>query len=72
MIISHSIICTNLGPEKENKTFDKKDAILSCDKIALQIPHTVQNSKQINIAKYVSKFLIYGAIMSDKCDKGQK
>ena len=26
-----------------------------------------QNSKQINIAKYVSKFLIHGAKMLEKC-----
>ena len=31
-----------------------------------------QNSKQINFAKYVSKSLIYGAKMLDKCVKGQK
>ena len=34
--------------------------------------HMGQNSKQINIAKYVSKFLIYGAKMLDKCVKSQK
>ena len=34
--------------------------------------HRGQNSKQIIIAKYVSKFLIYGAKMSDKCVKSQK
>ena len=34
--------------------------------------HRGQNSKQINIAKYVSKFLIYGAKMLDKCVKSQK
>ena len=31
-----------------------------------------QNLKQINIAKYVSKFLICGAKMLDKCVKSQK
>ena len=31
--------------------------------------HRGQNSKQINIAKYVSKFLIFGAKMLDKCVK---
>ena len=31
-----------------------------------------QTSKQINSAKYVSKFLIYGAKMLDKCVKSQK
>ena len=34
--------------------------------------HNGQNSKQIDIAKYVSKFLIYGAKMLDKCVKSQK
>ena len=34
--------------------------------------HMGQNSKQIHIAKYVSKFWIYGAKMSDKCVKSQK
>ena len=34
--------------------------------------HMGQNSKQINIAKYVSKFLICGAIMLGKCVKSQK
>ena len=34
--------------------------------------HRGQNSKQINIAKYVSNFLIYGAKMLDKCVKSQK
>ena len=34
--------------------------------------HMGQNSKQIDIAKYVSKFLIYGAKMLDKCVKSQK
>ena len=31
--------------------------------------HRGQNSKQIDIAKFVSKFLIYGAKMLDKCVK---
>ena len=31
-----------------------------------------QNSKQIDVAKYVSKFLIYGAKMLDKYVKSQK
>ena len=31
-----------------------------------------QNSKLIYIAKYVSKFLIHGAKMLDKCVKSQK
>ena len=31
-----------------------------------------QNSKQINIAKYISKFLIHGAKMLDKCVKNKK
>ena len=35
-------------------------------------PHRGQNSKQINFAKYVSKFLIHGAKMLDKCVKSQK
>ena len=34
--------------------------------------HRDQNSKQIDIAKYVSNFLIYGAKMLDKCVKSQK
>ena len=34
--------------------------------------HRGQNSKQIDIAKYVSNFLIYGAKMLDKCVKSQK
>ena len=34
--------------------------------------HRGQNSKQIDIAKYVSKFLIYGAKMLEKCIKSQK
>ena len=34
--------------------------------------HRGQNSKQINIAKYVSKFLICGAQILDKCVKSQK
>ena len=34
--------------------------------------HRGQNSKQINITKYVSIFLIYGANMLDKCVKSQK
>ena len=36
------------------------------------LPHMGQNSKQINIAKHVSRFLIYGAKMLDKCVKIQK
>ena len=35
-------------------------------------PQRGQNSKQINVAKYISKFLIYGAKMLDKCVKSQK
>ena len=31
-----------------------------------------QNSKQINITKYVSKFLIYSANILDKCVNSQK
>ena len=31
-----------------------------------------RNSKQINIAKYISNFLICGAKMSDKCVKSKK
>ena len=31
-----------------------------------------QNLKQISIAKYVSKFLMYGAQMLEKCAKSQK
>ena len=31
-----------------------------------------QNSEQINITKHVSKYLIYGAKMPDKCVKSQK
>ena len=38
----------------------------------IQQDHRGQNSKQINIAKYVSKFFIYGAKMLDKCVKSQK
>ena len=34
--------------------------------------HRGQNSKQINITKYVSKFVICGAKMLDKCVKSQK
>ena len=34
--------------------------------------HRGQNSKQIDIAKYVSKFLIGGAKILDKCVKSQK
>ena len=34
--------------------------------------HRGQNSKQINNPKYVSKFLIYGAKMLDKCVKSKK
>ena len=34
--------------------------------------HRGQNSKQINIAEYNSKFLMYGAKMSDKCVKSKK
>ena len=34
--------------------------------------HMGQNSKQINIAKYVSKFLIYGRKMLDKCVESKK
>ena len=34
--------------------------------------HRGQNSKQINIVKYISKFLICGAKMLDKCVKSQK
>ena len=36
------------------------------------ILHRGQNSKQIDIAKYISKFLIYGAKMLDKCVKSKK
>ena len=38
----------------------------------LLLLHRGQNLKQIDIAKYVSKFLIYGAKMLDKCVKSQK
>ena len=34
--------------------------------------HRGQNSKQINVAKYLSKFLIYGAKMLDKSVKSKK
>ena len=34
--------------------------------------HRGQNSKQINITKYISKFLMYGAKMLEKCVKSQK
>ena len=34
--------------------------------------HRGQNPKQINIAKYVSRFWIYGAKMLVKCVKSQK
>ena len=34
--------------------------------------HMGQNSKQINITKCISKFLISGAKMLDKCVKSQK
>ena len=39
---------------------------------SLQDYHMGQDSKQIIIAKYVSKFLIYGAKMLDKCVKSKK
>ena len=34
--------------------------------------HRGQNSKQIIVAKYISKFLIYDAKMLDKCVKSKK
>ena len=34
--------------------------------------HRGQNSKWIDVAKYVSKFLIYGAKMLDKCVENRK
>ena len=34
--------------------------------------HRGENSKQINIAKYVSRLLICGAKMSDKCVNNKK
>ena len=34
--------------------------------------HRGQNLKQINVAKYVSKFLIYVAKMLEKCVKSKK
>ena len=34
--------------------------------------HRGENSKQINIAKYVSRLLICGAKMLDKCVKSQQ
>ena len=37
-----------------------------------RVVHMGQNSKQIDIAKYVSKFLICCAKMLDKCAKSQK
>ena len=37
-----------------------------------QSKHMGQNSKQSNIAKYVSKFLIYGAKRLEKCVKSKK
>ena len=37
-----------------------------------RIPHRGQNSKQFNITKYVSKFLIYDAKMLDKWVKSEK
>ena len=40
--------------------------------LTLHFDHRGQNSKQIVIAKYVSRFLIYGAKMLDKCVKSQK
>ena len=58
-----------------------KNTILTCnydrqrkniESGSLSISHRGQNSKQINIAKYVSKFLIYGGKMLDKCVKSQK
>ena len=36
------------------------------------VAHRGKDSKQINITKYVSKFLINGAKMLDKCVKSQK
>ena len=36
------------------------------------LQHRGHNSKQINNAKYVSKFLIHGAKMLNKCVKSQK
>ena len=44
----------------------------SKNKTYLNAAHRGQNSKQINIAKYVSKLLIYGAKLLDKCVKSQK
>ena len=38
----------------------------------LQPYHRGQNLKQINIAKYVSKFLVCGAKMLEKCVKRKK
>ena len=34
--------------------------------------HSCQKSNQIKIAKHISKFLIYGAKMLDKCVKSKK
>ena len=34
--------------------------------------HRGQNSKQIIVAKYISKFLIYDANILDKCVKSKK
>ena len=39
---------------------------------AMYTLHVGQNSKQINIEKYVSKFLICGAKMLNKCVKSKK
>ena len=52
--------------EKVSNAYKKSEGIKRID------VHRGQNSKQINIAKYVSKFLIYGAKMLEKCVKSQK
>ena len=55
-------------------TVHKTEVIEHTNKSLLEYPigHMGQNSKQIDIAKYVSKFLIFGAKMSDKCVKSKK
>ena len=46
--------------------------IWNFEMLKLRNTHMGQNSKQIDIKKYVSKFLIYDAKMLDKCVKSQK
>ena len=61
--ISSRITCQGISPSSAGTPLTTT---------VLLLKHRSQNSKQINIAKYISKFLIYGAKMSDKCVKSQK